>query len=103
MSGWKTGDTYPPLRGTVQDSGLPIDLTTADHILVYIRRPDLAVLVKTPIFDASVGGWSVEWSSSDLSVPGTYSVEVEVSWTPDAVQTFPGDGYATFTVTPQLA
>jgi hypothetical protein len=103
MSGWKTGDTYPPLVGNVQNAGIPVDLTGAEQVLVYIRRPDGSVLVKIPALGGTIGAWSANWYLDDLSIAGTYNVEVEVTWAQGAIQTFPGDSYANFTVTQELA
>lgn len=105
MSGWKVGDTEPDLSGIALDAATGVDLTGAT-LNVHIRKPDATVINRPVTADDQTlnpGGWSMPWQTGDLDTAGRYAVELEVTWSAGRVQTFPGDGNASFTVTAQLA
>jgi hypothetical protein len=93
-------DTAPALTGTLSAS--LVGATATAHI----KRPDKTVLTKpVTITDAANGGWSVTWAAGDLSVSGTYYVEVQVTYSDTTVQTFAYDaqGVAQFYVRNEYA
>jgi hypothetical protein len=93
-------DTAPALSGTLSAS--LVGATATAHI----KRPDKTVLSKpVTITDAANGGWSVTWATGDLSVSGTYYVEIQVTFSDTTVQTFAYDaqGVAQFYVRNEYA
>jgi hypothetical protein len=78
-----SGDTSPALTGTVS-----ADLTGAAAV-VHIKRPDRSVFTKAvTVTDAATGAWLVEWVDGDLTQVGTHMVEVQVTFSNNAIQTF---------------
>lgn len=81
-----TGDTAPTLTGTVN-----ADLTGAT-IAIHILKPDGTVINRAgTIVSPSGGTWSLAFINGDLSASGTYLVEVEVTFSGGAKQTFRKD------------
>lgn len=105
---FRTGDTWPPLTGTVTDgAGNPVAINTASSVrMVALLQPGATVITGTTVIvdDGTApnkGKWSYTWGASDLSAAGTYEVEIEVTWSAGKIQTFPSDKgrAATFKVT----
>jgi hypothetical protein len=81
-----TGDTAPTLTGTVN-----ADLT-GSAIVVHIQRPDATVISRAgTIVGASAGTWSLALIAGDLTIRGTYYVEVEVTFSGGKIETFRKD------------
>lgn len=91
------GDTEPNLSGVLTSNGQPVDLTNA-QLEVHVRQPDETVLTiaATP---GEAGAWSAPWPAP-ITQSGQLSVEVQVTYSDDGVQTF---GPQTFLVYPQIA
>lgn len=88
-----TGDTWPPLSGTAV-----ADLSTADSIRMIAKlNAGATVIAGTASFitDGSDGAWEYPWGASDLTVAGTYTPEIEVTWdalsSPPKIETFRDD------------
>lgn len=95
MAEFTVGDTAPDLTGTVN-----ADLTGAT-VELHIRKPDQTVLTKAGIVtDAATGAWSYTWATGDLGTPGVWTVEAQVTYSNERVQTF---GPKTFRVGQQIA
>lgn len=67
------------------------DITGAT-LAVHIRRPDGSVINRPgTIEDATGGGWSFDLVDGDLSLRGTYKIEVHVDYSGGGDQTFGTD------------
>lgn len=108
---YKTGDTFPLLRGTVKDSaGSAVNIFSATSIRMVAKRVGGAELVTgttTKLDDNTVplrGRWEYDFAPADLAVAGSYEVEVEVTWSAGNIETFPDNSSRnpTFTVTEDL-
>lgn len=106
----KQHDTEPAWSVTLQqDIGGPsqsvVDLTTADSVRFLMRNVASGVLqVDAPatVTNAVGGVVSYPWSPPDTDIMGEYDVEVEVTWAPGSIQTFPNIGYWTVEIVPDL-
>jgi hypothetical protein len=95
----KRGDTFPPLKLTVEDASGLVDLTTATGIRVLIKSDsNLIELVGVPIDppeDETENGVTVQrnlqadFSAGDTDIVDTYKIEVEVTWAVGEIETFP--------------
>lgn len=95
MSTFTTGDTAPPLTGSVNAN------LTGATVTLHLRKPGQDVLTKAAtITDPAAGEWSCAWAPGDLDEPGTWRLEAQVTFSGNTVQTF---GPATFKVTEQIA
>lgn len=98
---WKVGDTEPSLTGAVTSNGTALDVSAASAIEVHIQRPDGTVLSSLATVTAPAsGGWARIWDEGDLNKPGTYQVEIEITWPGGRQQTTPT---ARFVVGQQIA
>ena len=110
MTGWTQGDLEPALAGTVLDGTTPVNLTSATTVTAHIRRADGSVISRAVTLGnqtTAPGTWTMAWVNvagppvdNDLSVEGTYTVEIEAVWATDRPQTFTG---GTFQVARQIA
>ena len=95
MTTFTAGDTAPALTGTVNAT------LTGATVELHIRRQDGAVLtVPGQVTDAATGAWSYQWAPTDLTGPGTWKVEAQVTFSDGRIQTF---GPASFYVQPAIA
>lgn len=92
------GDTAPPITGTILEQGAPKNLTGAS-IMVHVKRPSGTVMSIAGSTGGADGTWSANWPAA-ITEEGTHEVEVQVTFSGGAVQTF---GPTTFYVYPQLA
>lgn len=96
-----SGDTAPTLTGTVN-----ADLT-GSAAAVHIKRPDATVISRTAtISPGTTGAWSLALTTGDLTVRGSYFVELQVTFAGGAIQTFSSDTTgrpASFSVRDQIA
>lgn len=88
MNERSTGDTSPPLTGTVSAnlSGATIE--------VHILRPDEVVISRAGDIgttSSSSSAWSLELQDGDLTVGGMYRTEVEATFSNGKIQTFAED------------
>ena len=105
MSDFTVGDTTPALTGTTGTNlaGATIEL--------HLSKPDSTVITKKDtdgleLTDPTTGAWSCPWADGDLDQPGTWRVELQVTYSGGGTQSFnrtaAGD-YVTFGVVPQAA
>jgi len=102
-TGYTVGDLEPSLAGVASDGTAPVDLSPAASVTAHIMRSDRTVISRVVVLGdqaAAPGAWTLAWVEGDLSVPGTYSVELQVEWPGMRAQTF---GTSTFSVGRQLA
>ena len=93
---WVTGDTKPDIAARLPyldadgvETGSYADLTGAS-VRFQMRRPDdkrFTVNQPATIDDAANGLVSYVWAANDLSVPGEYQVQWEVTWVDSSKQT----------------
>jgi hypothetical protein len=86
------GDTAPDLLGTIHDADdteAPVDLTDATVRFQMRRADDRKFTINAPaeILDAAEGKVRYRWSVNDLSYPGDYVVQWEVTYPDSRVQT----------------
>lgn len=95
------GDTAPTLTGTVN-----ADITGAS-LAIHILRPDATVINRAgTIVNGPAGTWSLALIAGDLTVLGIYYVEVQVTFSGGAIQTFRADSTgarSSFAVVDQIA
>ena len=86
------GDTAPDLLATLHEADDPtavLDLTGAT-VRFQMRRPDdrkFTINAAAEITDAEAGKVRYRWATNDLSYPGDYSVQWEVTYPDARVQT----------------
>lgn len=104
----KQNDTFPPLTAVLKDEdNIPIDLTSAVSVRVWLRSSDLAIETDPcTIADAVNGLITYTFNQGDTAVAGEYRVEYQIDWGPDngkdRVQTVPNDSYDTLTIIEEL-
>lgn len=94
---WTQNDTWPPLKLQLSDdTGVLTTLPEAD-LIRFIAKPSTGASIlgtAIPIDPIDPGGYNLlyTWGATDLSVPGTYRIEIEVTWddatTPDQVESW---------------
>lgn len=95
-----TGDTAPTLTVTCTTAGAPAALAGATAEM-HVRRADGTVINRPAVVaSAAEGVVTMEWEPGDLTVPGRYEVETQVTYTNGRVQTF---GRSVFVVRRQIA
>lgn len=93
---WVTGDTKPDITARLplldadgEETGSYADLTNAT-VYFQMRRPDdkrFTVNGLASVVDAVNGTVSYAWGPNDLSIPGSYYVQWEVTWPDTSKQT----------------
>jgi hypothetical protein len=93
---YKTGDSYPPIRGTVKDNtGAAVAISTATTVRMIAKRvggTETVTGATVKLDDGSTplrGRWEYQLATSDLAVAGDYEVELEVTWPGGKIETFP--------------
>ena len=86
-----SGDTAPDITTTIthETTGLPVDLTDAS-VMFQMRRPDdrrFTVNSAATLTDAANGLVGYSWGANDLSVPGDYYIQWEVTYPGGRIQT----------------
>ena len=95
-----SGDTAPTLTMLCASDGVAANLTGAT-VAVHVQRADATVINRaatsvTPL----TGEVSLHWIDGDLTVPGRYYVEAQVTYSNSDKQTF---GRPSFVVLDQIA
>lgn len=106
----KQGTTKPQFRATLWNGTMPanrqaVDLTTATRAHLFVKnRLGLKISVDITIDNqtTNLGGVYYTCSTSDTDTPGTYQAEVEITWSDNSTETFPGDGYFVWQIVPSL-
>lgn len=85
------GDTAPSVTGTIKKSdGTARDLTTATEVRFQMRKPDdqrYTVDAEANIVTPLAGRVSYDWGANDLSVPGEYIAQWQITWSDGKIQT----------------
>jgi hypothetical protein len=86
-----SGDTAPDITATIthETTGLPVDLTDASVRFQMRRRDDRRFTVNqaATLVDAPNGLVRYSWATNDLSVPGDYDIQWEVTYPGGRIQT----------------
>jgi hypothetical protein len=96
---YKTGDTWPPLTGTVSDDNGPVNIFVAQSVRIIMKTGTTSVTGPVTVVDDGTlplrGKWSYKPALNDFSVVGDPQVEIEVTWnatsTPPEIETYPND------------
>lgn len=86
------GDTKPDLIATLKDSvsGDPIDLSAVDGVKFQMRETTdrrYTVNATADVTDGPNGVVTYSWAADDLSRPGTYQAQFEITFSDQTVQT----------------
>lgn len=87
------GDTAPDINAIIHEEDDPtsvIDLTQVSSVKFQMRRSDdrrYQVNSSATIVDAAAGKVRYQWGANDLSVPGTYYVQWELTYAGGRIQT----------------
>lgn len=110
----KTGDTWPPLRGSAADADGLLSLVDADAVNVLIRHRSSGTLITgaAEVIDppeeeaGNLYNWRYHWAEGDLDAIGDYQIELEIVWNdatdPPRVQTVPSKDYQKLKVVQDL-
>jgi hypothetical protein len=111
MPEWKTGDNFEPIRGTLlDDAGEPVNISGAESVRFIASNAAIVVTGDATNLDDNTvpnrGRWEYFWEAEDLTTlgPGEPEVEIEVTWEPGRISTFPSnkERNPTITVTEDL-
>lgn len=100
----KQNDTSPSILAELKDANnTPVNLTAATA-KIFVKSVDgtLKVDEDMQIINASLGVVRYDWQVGDTDTVGTYSVEFQVTYTDNAVETFPNTGSIALVVTKEL-
>lgn len=101
----KQNDTSPSLKAFIQDAdGNSVNLTGAAvrlHINETGGGPNIIDELMT-VNDANGGEVQYDWVAADTVNAGTFSAEIEITFSDGKIETFPNDGYFTITITAEL-
>jgi len=86
------GDTAPDINGIIHEEDSPDDIVdlTDCSVRFQMRKPDdhrYRVNAAATVVDAAAGRVRYSWGANDLSDPGTYVVQWEVTYLGGRVQT----------------
>ena len=87
------GDTAPDITAVIHEEDDPtsiIDLSTVEGVRFQMRRQDdhrYTVNAAGSVLDGPTGRVSYSWGANDLSVPGTYVVQFEITYAGGRIQT----------------
>lgn len=102
---YKRNDTGPPVSIVCLDGDSPIDLTNATSARFLMGQVNAAGVSTIKVqgtaaiaTDKTTGTVTYNWVVGDLDTVGTYSAEVEITWTTGKKQTFPAANYLTILV-----
>lgn len=77
------GDDAPPVRGQIlKVDGTPFDLTGSTEVRFQMRKPDdrhHSVDAVADVVDNVTGKVRYEWAANDLSVPGDYIAQWQIT------------------------
>lgn len=93
-----TGDTKPDLKMILSATD-PVDITSAISVRIIgkMKRSGVEKFDRAPSTAEYLGDGTslvtMEWQTGDTSTPGDLEIEVEVTWAPGQVQTFPAENH----------
>lgn len=93
-----TGDTEPGLE-LLLTAADPVDIESAQSVRIIgtMKKSGLEMFDRAPTEAVSnPDGTStvrMDWQPGDTRVPGLMDIEVEATWAPDRIQTFPAENY----------
>ena len=101
----KENDTSPTFQRTLTDaSGTAVNLSGATVIFkMYDQMRTTQVISATAtLVDATNGVISYTFQTADTVTPGWYWVELEVTFSGGAVETYPNSGYISLLISKEL-
>lgn len=95
LGAWTVGDTGRPITGRLLLDESPVPLDTAASVEAWVLRPDRTTFHNSAstLLMNGVGEWSMSLKTGDLTVPGTYLMEIRIVWGDDTIQTFGPDNF----------
>jgi hypothetical protein len=105
---YKTGDTWPPITGTVSDANGVVDISSAASLRFIAKSGAFVIAGAAENLDdgqpANAGKWKYTWGANDLANAGEYECEIEITWSAGVIETFPSkdSNNPTFAVTDDL-
>ena len=100
----KQNDTSPSFQVTLLDANdVPILLTGAT-VRLHVKPLNGGSNLDVPMTIVNPTGGVVlyDWSTGDTSTAGTYSAEIQVTYSDSSIETFPNDDRIAVVITPEL-
>lgn len=92
----KQNDTYPPLQAQLSDASGPVNLTTADSVVLNLKAKGAGAIIgggPCTITVPAEGRVTYAWTLADTGAVTVFDGEFQVNWGAGAVTTFPNNGY----------
>jgi hypothetical protein len=90
-----SGDTWPPLKGLAADEDGPVDLPSASLVEVVLQSGNTIITGAADVIDPpevdddETYNWEYVWEAGDTDEPGTYRVQLKVTWAAGQIERFP--------------
>ncbi len=100
----KQNDTSPSILAELKDANNNAVNITSATAKIFIKSIDgiLKVNEDMQIINPALGLVRYDWQVGDTDTVGTYSVEFQVTYTDNSVETFPNTGSVALVVTKEL-
>lgn len=100
----KQNDTSPSILAELKDANNDAVNITSATAKIFIKSIDgiLKVNEDMQIINPTLGVVRYDWQVGDTDTVGTYSVEFQVTYTDNSVETFPNTGSVALVVTKEL-
>ena len=100
----KQNDTSPALKATLKDGlDVAVDLSSSS-VRFHMKALDGTVKVDAAMTITSASGGVVQydWQTGDTDTVGSYSVEFEVTYSDNTIETFPNNQNLTISIVREL-
>lgn len=77
----RVGDVGTVLEATILENGAALDISAATEMILYLRKPNRAVLEKTAIFQTDGTDGIIQYTTveDDLSMAGHWDIQGKVT------------------------